>query len=1053
MPHYCWPAAGSLKGCAVLVSSSLPPACRMDWWKLCSWLLFLTASFLLINPQAVGQEKSEADIPTQFLEKLRERGWHDIALEYLEIAEDDPLATREFLADREYHLAVTRAALARQTVGESERQSLLEAATAGFQKFAREQPTSPNYVTALSQVGNMLAEQALATLNKADRLPSDATSEQETLRATAREIIEQAAAAVGQLLESVDERIAKMPRGAALQASKGASALKQDLLAKQAEGRFLAANLNFEKARTYRKGSVEYEGALETAAAGFKQLRKQYENKLVGFYAVLYEARCYQNAGDFDKALDTYGELINQPVGQPDFRKLIARAYRYRAECYLADGKPEKAIEECQDWLDQSSRDELEQAEWVAVSYQLGTAYATEASENAGDSNASRLRADARKLFREVSRQPGEFQDDARAALALSGNDGDAAPVEVTGFADALSAGKSALEQMNSAQLAVKLAANNNPEGVPDLEEQVTSSRQQALNYFEQAVKFIDDKTPNEDAVEARYYLCWLYWEGGRSEEAAELGQQIADKHSDSQYAPIAAKVALAAYERLYLEAKNADAENADLLADKLRGIAELIVERWNDSDAATTATNLLISLALRDNQFDEADRLLDLLPEKSRGSAGLSLGGSLWSQYLQQTSGNNTPLTPETVKLRTRAGSLLAAGYESLAKSSDITPAQAASVLYYVQVLLADGNAVQAVEVLENPRIGPLAVMERGGSDEQDQAFALETSKAALRAYVSVDPPRNDDAIAMMEQLEEITGDSDTARNQLTGIYVNLGLQLQEQIKQLTASGNNAKARGVAAAFASLLERVAERGDAQSWPVQNWLAQTSLQLGSGLSGKDADRYLSQAEDAYRSILKEVEKNPKFAPNELAVLAVRKKLGETLQARGNYALATEQFVAILQEKPNMLELQQAMATALQAWGSAKSDVKVLEQSIRGMKPQANGKNLVWGWLQLATVADYAKRKAQQMGEDSPQNKEAAAKYEDIYFLARFQAAQARLAAAKLAEGESRTKQLSTVRQSIAALKQLYPDLGGPAWQAKFEALLKEVDTLLKETSE
>jgi tetratricopeptide (TPR) repeat protein len=392
---------------------------------------------------------------------------------------------------------------------------------------------------------------------------------------------------------------------------------------------------------------------------------------------------------------------------------------------------------------------------------------------------------------------------------------------------------------------------------------------------------------------------------------------------------------------------------------------------------------------------------------------------------------------------LKTRAAKLLAAGYAALAKSSDITPAQAAGVLYYVQVLLADGDATQAVEVLENPRIGPLAVMKRGGSDEQGQAFALETSKAALRAYVSVDPPRNDDAIAMMEQLEEITGDSATARNQLTGIYVNLGLQLQEQIKKLTASGDEVKARGVADAFANLLERVAERSDSQSWPVQNWLAQTSLQLGSGLSGADADRYLGQAEDAYRSILAEVEKDPKFAPSEVAVLAVRKKLGETLQARGNYALAVEQFEAILKEKPNMLELQQATATALQAWGSAKRDVKVLEQSIRGMKPQANGKNLVWGWLQLATVADYAKRKAQQSDADGPEKTEAIAKFQDVYFLARYQAAQARLAAAKLAKGESQTKQLATVRQSIAALKQLYPDLGGTRWQTQFDALMKE----------
>ncbi len=1029
-----------MKGHAVSHRPSLLYACCTVWRKRSCCALLFAAPYLWGTQPLTAQEKVEADYPTQFLEKLRQRGWHDVALEYLERADEDPLATREFLADRDYHLAVTRSALARQALGEKERQSLLQQATKSFQKFSREHPDSPHYFAALSQVGNMLAEQALATLNQADRLPADAVSEQESLRTRARDIIDEAAAAVGQLLASIDGTLADLPRGAALQANKRASALKHDLLGKQAEGRFLSANLNFEKSRTYRKDSSEYKEALQTAAASFAQLRKNYENKLVGFYAVLYEGRCYQNAGDFEKALDTYGELVSQPIGQLDFRKLIARAFRYRAECFLADDQVDKAIEECSEWLDQSSREELEQPEWLAVAFRLATAYSTKAGSNEASGDASRLRTEARKLYREVSRKPGEFQDDARAALALSGNE-DAKPLEVKGFAEALAAGKSALEQMNSAQLAVRLAANNNPEGVEDLQHQVDSQRAAALNYFQQAIQLSDDKTPAEDAVAARYYLCWLYWEDGRTEEAAELGEQIAEKHPDSQYAPTAAKVTLAAYERLYLQAKNSGAPAADGWAEKLRNIAELIVDRWNDSDAATTATNLLISLALRDGQFDEADRLLAKLPEKSRGAAGLSLGGSLWSQYLQQSADNNIPPGDEVLELKSRAAKLLAAGYESLADARDVTPAQAAGVLYYVQVLLAEGQADKAVEVLENKRIGPLAVMDRGGSQESQKAFALETCKAALRAFVSVDPPRNEDAIAMMERLEATTSNSGASQDQLTGIYVNLGLQLQEQIKELTARGDKAKAQAVATAFASLLERVAQRGDSQSWAVRNWLAQTSLQLGTGLSGTEADRYLEQAENAYRDILATVEKDPKFAPSELALLAVRKKLGEVLQARGNFEGAVDQFVAILTEKPNMLELQQATAAALQAWGIAKQDVKTIEQAIRGTKPQADLKNLVWGWLQLATVADYAKRKAQS-ADGSPQNAETVAKYEEIYFEARYQAARARLEAAKLATGDSQAKQFGTVRQSIATLKQLYPNLDA-RWQARFDALAKE----------
>lgn len=1030
-------AAGSLKGYAVLPTHfSLCARTTLGQAAVCAML----ATGILCSLPALAQDKPSRgaagiDLPTQFLEKLRERGWHDVALEYLERADEDPLATPDFLAEIEFQLAVTRSALARQAVGDKQRNALLEQATAGYRKFADAHPDSPNSIEALSQVGSLLAERALVALDKADRLPEDATTEKSKLRDTARSTIDEAILAVERLLANVEKQLAGLPRGAALQANKQAGAFKQDLLGKQAEGRFLAANLNFEKARTFTAGSAQHREALQAAAAGFQQLRKDYENKLVGFYAVLYEGRCYQNAGDYAKALATFDELVNQPVGQADFRKLVARAYRYRAECHLAEKNFDKVIEECREWLDQSQSDELAQPEWLAVTYRLAEAYAQKAASDATAGGAGRLRTEARKLFREVSRQPGEFQNDARAALAISGS-GTAPVATVTGFADALAAGKTALEQMTSAQLAVKLAANNNPAGVDDLQDQVAANRSAALKYFEQAVEFIDDKTPADEVAQARYYLCWLYWEDGRTDEAAALGEQIVEQHSESPYATTAAKVTLASYEKMYLAAR--DAGNANDIAAtsaKLRQIAELIVDRWNDSDVATTATNLLISLALRENDYDAADQLLKKLPERARGAAGLTLGAALWNQYLQQAADTEGGPTAVPHELKSRATQLLAAGYESLSGTDAPTTSQATGVLYYVQALLAKGDAARALEVLEDKRVGPLAVMKRDSAGPHAAAFALEACKAALRTYVSVDPPRADDAIAMMEQLETIAGESEKSQQQLTSIYVSLGLQLQDQIKQLTADGNDAQAQGVAEAFASLLERVAQRGDSQSWAVRNWLAQTSLQLGSGLSGPAAARYLQQAESAYRNILNTVEKDPQFAPNELAILAVRMKLGETLQSQGKFSGAIEQFAAILAEKPNMLEVQQTAAAALQAWGNAQKDPAILERAIRGTNPGADGKNMVWGWLHLARVADYAKR--------SNPDQQTAAKYEDIYFGARFQAAKARYSAALLAEGDSRAKQLATVRQSIVALRQLYPDLGGARWKPKFDALLTE----------
>ena len=207
------------------------------------------------------------------------------------------------------------------------------------------------------------------------------------------------------------------------------------------------------------------------------------------------------------------------------------------------------AIEECNEWLDRSTPEELEQPEWLAVAYRLANAYSEQLANGEADGNPSRIRAEVRRLLREVARHPGEFQDQARAAGALAGGTASKG-VEVKGFAEAFDAGKAAIEQMGSAQLAAKLAVNNNPSAVSELEQQAKDHRQAALGYFESALKFAVEQAPQEDVVTARYYLCRLYWEEGRTDEAAALGLQIAQEHPDSAVAADAAQVTLAVYER-----------------------------------------------------------------------------------------------------------------------------------------------------------------------------------------------------------------------------------------------------------------------------------------------------------------------------------------------------------------------------------------------------------------------------------------------------------------------------------------------------------------------
>ncbi len=1023
----------STKGVAVTLLLSLPTA---SFARLMRSLLVALTTLLIVAPL-------HANFADELLAGLRKRGWHDTALEYLDEAAKDPLATPAFLEKLGYERASTQVSLARQAAGEKKRRALLLEAAAGFQRFAAEKSNSPHQLQALATAGNLFTEQALYATNKAAKLPEAAQKQREQLHDTTRDFLNQAKKPLQTLLEQCEAKLKSLPKAAERQKNRGAQASRQQLLGKQAEARFLLAKLDFEKSRTYAPGSKAQQKTLKAAAKAFEKLYQDYEDKLVGFYGRFYQGRSYQASGDLEEALKCYWDIIDQPpIANKDFRRLVAKATRYRAECHLAVDDLEKAIEECRQWLDESRGPELSEPDWLAVAYQLATAYEAKAA-NSGSSEAKRSRTAARKLYREIAKNSGEFQHDAKAKMATTGSRREQ-PALVKTFDEAFAAGKDALEQMNSAKLAAKLSKENNPSAYESLADQAKADRIAATQYFEQASRLADDETDSEQLVTARYFLCWLFWEAGRLDETAVIGEFLARHYPENKYAPGAAKLALAAYERLYKSAKQAG-DPTDFEAQQLAEVAELLATRWPESPEASAALNLLINIALRDNRLPDAERILERLPPAGRAAAELQLGGAIWNRFLRASRKNAEP-DEATLALKQKAGQLLAQGFKTLKAKSQATTAEATGVLYFAQFLLADGAAELAVTALEHSAVGPLSLIENNSPAAQRAEFVQETYKVALRAYVSVEPPQREQAQAMMSALESAIGDRGNAQQKLISIYVSLGLQLQQQISTLTTDGQTDKARAVATAFEDLLARVTERaGAADDWKIQSWIAQTNLQLGQGLRGKDAARYYQQAEAAYQTLLKKADQDPKFAPSPIAILATKKRLADCLQAQQKYAEAFQQYTSILQSKPNMLELQLAAATALQQWGTEAKDVQRLEKSIRGAEPQANRKNLVWGWLRLAAIADQAKRKAERKAGGKPDQSGKVAKYQNLFFEARYHAAQARFAAAKLATGTVRQKQLRKARQSLESMKQLYPDLGGPQWKNAYLKLLKQME--------
>jgi tetratricopeptide (TPR) repeat protein len=994
--------------------------------------LLIVLQGLLLTSTPVAADQAEL-----FVAGLRARGWHDVVLDYLANASEDPLAKPDFLDRVDYERAVSLAALARGSTQESERLDFSRRASELFQSFAASHPDEVLYFDAMSKAAGLMAEQSLGKLARADRLPAGADGERTSLREEARAGLASAGKVVEQLLAACEKKIESLPKGAMSRKDPAPPITRQQLEAKQAEALLLGANLLFEEAKSYDASSDQFNEKIDAAAKAFSNLYRVYSDKLVGFYGRLLEGRCHQMAGNLEKALDCFADLVDQPISNADFRRLVARAHRRRAECHMAAENLDGVIEECRKWLRDSRGNELKQPEWLAVAFRLAEAFQQKAA-TAPAKDATRLQAEARQLLLEVSKQPGEFQVTARTTLA-AGNAAAGTPLEVSGFDDAYVAGKGAWEQMRSLRLAGRLAAENNPDAVADLEQQAKYHQAEALRLFQAALRLIEDDSNPDDVLTARYYLCWIYWENGLLPEAAVAGEFLAGRYSESKYAKGAARVALAAHEKLYAEAKGAG-EDGSYEAAKLAALAELVAKLWPASSEAGNAVNQLIQIALADNRLEEAEQLLELLPEASRAPAQLSLGSALWIRYLRQTAASSGKTDKAATLLRERADQILSDGYGGLPQGAPSAQV-ATGVLYYVQLLLAKDDSQRAVEVLENSSVGPLSVVKKG---RIQAAFVQEAYKAALRAYLSIKPPQRDKAREMMNALEETFQDGGDPRK-LTCIYVNLGRQLERQVSELTASGQAAQAKSVAAAFEDILQRITARGDSREWSIRNWIAQTNLKLGEGLGSEAAAPYLKEAEKLCREILADVEKDPKYAPKETDVLGVKKRLGDCLLAQKQYPGAFEQYVSILQEKSSLLDIQRSAALALQEWGLEQKLGEKLNESVRGSGPKVKNKNVVWGWLQIGKVASLLKQKAEAAAGDNQPDQQKIERYHNLFFEAYYQVAKTRLLGAQISTGAERNKQLNSARKNVESMKKLYPELGGPTWQQAFGELLKQIE--------
>jgi tetratricopeptide (TPR) repeat protein len=500
---------------------------------------------------------------------------------------------------------------------------------------------------------------------------------------------------------------------------------------------------------------------------------------------------------------------------------------------------------------------------------------------------------------------------------------------------------------------------------------------------------------------------------------------------------------------------------------DKILNVALYITETWPSQPEAAEALNTLIPFMIREGKLKEAQVYLQRIPLDSpaRGEAELKTGQAMWGAYLRGMQDvrkwEQEGLVPEgvdpaaekarLVEVKNNAEKTLADGVGRMQQAGTVDRTLATAVLSLAQIYVDTDQAAKAVQLLEDPKIGILKLVASNDPATSTPGLAEETYKTALRAYIShlakaADPQQSDATIdkakGVMEALKTTVGPTPEDQRKLVAIYYSLALDLKQQLKLVESpEAKDALSKG----FETFLKQVGS--GAAELNIIYWVAETFANMGEEFQGPggiltpDAKRYYEQAVATYQSILDQAQALKLDAQMQTQV---RMRQAMMWRQLGEFEKSINAFATVLRENNMLLNVQIEAARTYQEW-AGKGVPGHYDDAMKGAMPDAQTKkNVIWGWGRLAQITAGAMSRSR----DNPEAREG---YRSTFHESRYNLALCRLLLARSQTNTAeRRKYMDYAKRDITMTHSLYPDLGGPDWMAKYNDLLKRIQTELAE---
>ncbi len=991
---------------------------------------------------------SQAQEPAkEFVQALRDNGYYDLAMQYLEGLEQSDLIDPSFRKKIPLEKAETLIQSVNKIRDPEKWETKLTQAQKLLDDYTAHTRDPESLATAQQYQANLSYRQGRVYLQRSqlDRLTAQ---EKEVQLSSARAQLEKSLNGYLTAQETLKNILADFKVDT--QNIDQSTQKRDELRRKFVAVRMMIPIIRETLSDTYTNQAKKTE-QLSLAASEFAVLWDKYrsfsKNRRQALDSCYFAARTNFKLKKYKEALSFADELLNLPH-KSNSRKIIRRAAMVALDCWNAmEPYPiNQIIASIEPHVGLLDRKNKVQPEWLRIQLELAKAYrarATEIKSNGGKSSeVSRWNKKAAVLTRTVSRSASPVREESRKLLTEWNIDvGELAKdedQEIKTFLDAKEKARELASELEIASLQVSESKGKVKTAKSEAEKTTASENlnlakselleqsDTTLAMLKRALTLADSATLREDLNLIRYLQCYCYYTSQRYYESGIIGEFMLDRYANVDWSQQAAGLVIKSYSRLY-DAAPADQKSFE--GRRLFEVGNKIIRKWAGSLEAIDAASKMASISVIEKKYAAAEEFLKTIPadHPSRTNLSLKIGSSLWSVYYKED--------PRDAEKLAAVISLLHEGVQN-SNVSQLNFSSAIGSMRLVQAHLANNDPAKALFQLEKSRIAPLDLIKQKHpaitGSKHSQTFSRETYRIAINTYLAAMKEEGYDqeeltnkCLGALQGLKQILdSQGETGKKQLLATYKVIAARLNDLFED---TGESSKKSALAANIGKLLSSLEK--DATDGRTVLWAGATMLQIADQLADTDANVRRSlylQADAAFNHA-----SSLGFAgdPEEATInLELGRLQALSKRGTGQFQAAIDALIEVLKEKPNYLKAQLDAAETLYRWGKAENLALAYKESLSGKERFTDEKrrkrNRIWGWRQLLLQT----QREENMRE--------------VYFQVQYGHTRTMFEYGRLSQNP---KAFNSAKKEITNFKKRFPEMGGDKWRTKFEALEQRIN--------